>query len=253
MYIKKMISKKTDFGYEKVSPSEKTSRVNKVFSSVTNDYDLMNDIMSFGIHRLWKRFAVNISGIRKDSCILDLAGGTGDITKLVYEKLGKNGHVTLCDINENMLNHGRENLINTGIIKGVNYVRANAENLPFRDNSFDFIIIAFGLRNITNKNAALESMRKKLKYGSQLIILEFSKVTISLLDRFYQKYSSKFIPKLGKAVAGNEKSYRYLVESIHMHPNQEKLSEMMEDAGFKNVKYHNLSAGIAAVHRGYKI
>ena len=248
-----MINKKTDFGYEKVTLSEKTSRVEKVFSSVSDDYDLMNDIMSFGIHRLWKHFAVNISGIREDFRILDLAGGTGDITKLVYEKLGENGHVTLCDINEDMLNHGRENLINTGIIKGINYIRANAENLPFRDNSFDFIIIAFGLRNVTDKNAALESIYKKLKYGSKLIILEFSKVTVPLLDKLYQKYLFKFIPKFGKAVAENEESYRYLVESIEMHPNQKKLSSMMRSAGFKNVKYYNLSAGIVAVHSGYKI
>ena len=213
----------------------------------------MNDIMSFGIHRLWKRFAVNISGIRKDFRILDLAGGTGDITKLVYEKLGENGHVTLCDINEDMLNHGRENLINTGIIKGINYIRANAENLPFKDNSFDFIIIAFGLRNVTDKNAALESIYKKLKYGSKLIILEFSKVTVPLLDKLYQKYSFKFIPKFGKAIAENEEGYRYLVESIQMHTEQKKLSSMMRDAGFKNVKYYNLSAGIVAVHLGYKI
>ena len=248
-----MINKKTDFGYEKVTLSEKTSRVEKVFSSVSDDYDLMNDIMSFGMHRLWKRFAVNIGGIRENFRILDLAGGTGDITKLVYEKLGENGHVTLCDINEDMLNHGRENLINTGIIKGINYIRANAENLPFRDNSFDFIIIAFGLRNVTDKNAALESIYKKLKYGSKLIILEFSKVTVPLLDKLYQKYSFKFIPKFGKAIAENEEGYRYLVESIQMHPNQKKLSSMMRDAGFKNVKYYNLSAGIVAVHLGYKI
>jgi len=248
-----MINKKADFGYEKVTLSEKTSRVEKVFSSVSDDYDLMNDIMSFGMHRLWKRFAVNISGIRENLRILDLAGGTGDITKLVYEKLGENGHVTLCDINEDMLNHGRENLINTGIIKGINYIRANAENLPFRDNSFDFIIIAFGLRNVTDKNAALESIYKKLKYGSKLIILEFSKVTVPLLDKLYQKYSFKFIPKFGKAIAENEEGYRYLVESIQMHPDQKKLSSMMRDAGFKNVKYYNLSAGIVAVHLGYKI
>ena len=248
-----MINKKTDFGYEKVTLSEKTSRVEKVFSSVADDYDLMNDIMSFGIHRLWKRFAVNISGIRENFRILDLAGGTGDITKLVYEKLGGNGHVTLCDINEDMLNHGRENLINTGIIKGINYIRANAENLPFRDNSFDFIIIAFGLRNVTDKNAALESIYKKLKYGSKLIILEFSKVTVPLLDKLYQKYSFKFIPKFGKAIAENEEGYRYLVESIQMHTEQKKLSSMMRGARFKNVKFYNLSAGIVAVHSVYKI
>tara|TARA_B100001250_G_scaffold361636_1_gene339815 strand:- start:4947 stop:5693 length:747 start_codon:yes stop_codon:yes gene_type:complete len=248
-----MAKKKTDFGYEEVSLVEKTKRVNTVFSSVVNDYDLMNDLMSFGIHRLWKRFAVNISGIRRDSCVLDLAGGTGDITKLVYKKIGKDGNVILCDINEDMLNQGRENLTNTGIIKNINYIRANAENLPFKDNSFDFVIIAFGLRNVANKNSALESIYKKLKYGSQLVILEFSKVTIPLLDNLYQKYSFKFIPKLGKAISGNEKSYQYLVESINVHPNQEELSLMMGEAGFKNVAYYNLFSGIAAVHRGYKV
>ena len=253
MFEKKMANKKTDFGYKEVSHREKTRRVNKVFTSVTNDYDLMNDIMSFGIHRLWKRFAVNISGAKKNFYILDLAGGTGDITKLVYEKLGKDGHVTLCDMNENMLNQGRKKLINTGIIKGINYIRANAEDLPFRDNSFNLIIIAFGLRNVTNKNAALKSMYDKLKYGSQLIVLEFSKVKIPLLDKIYQKYSSKFIPKLGKVIAGDEKSYRYLVESIYMHPNQEKLSLMMKKAGFENIKHYNLASGLVAVHQGYKI
>ena len=165
-----MAKKETDFGYEKVSPIEKTKRVNEVFSSVTNDYDLMNDVMSFGIHRLWKRFAVNISGIRRDSCVLDLAGGTGDITKLVYKKLGKDGNITLCDINEDMLNQGRENLINTGIIKGINYIRANAENLPFRDNSFDFVIIAFGLRNVANKNKTKEYA--KVSHTAILILLQ---------------------------------------------------------------------------------
>ena len=152
-----------------------------------------------------------------------------------------------------MLYHGRDNLINRGVIKGIDYVRANAENLPFKDNSFDYIIIAFGLRNMTDKNTALESMYKKLKYGSQLIILEFSKVTIPFIDKFYEKYAFNFIPKLGKAVANDEKSYRYLVESIRVHPSQKKLVSMMDEVGFKNIKYYNLLSGIAAVHQGYKI
>ena len=248
-----MINKKTDFGYEKILLEEKTNRVYEVFSSVSDEYDLMNDLMSFGVHRLWKRFAVNIGGIRKNSRVLDLASGTCDLTKLVYEKLGKDGHVISCDINENMLYHGRDNLTNRGVIKGIDYVRANAENLPFKDNSFDYIIIAFGLRNMTNKNAALESMYKKLKYGSQLIILEFSKVTIPFIDKLYEKYAFNFIPKLGKAVANDEKSYRYLVESIRVHPSQKKLVSMMDEVGFKNIKYYNLLSGIAAVHQGYKI
>jgi len=248
-----MVNNNTNFGYEKVSPREKTRRVNKVFSSVADEYNLMNDIMSFGIHKLWKRFAVSLCGIRKDFHVLDLACGTGDITKLVYEKLGKHGHVTLCDINETMLNHGRDNLINKGIIKNIDYIRANAENLPFKDNSFDCVIIAFGLRNITDKNAALKSIYKKLKYGTQLVILEFSKVTIPFIDKLYLKYAFKFIPKLGKAVAKDEDSYRYLIESIRVHPDQKLLASMIEEAGFKNIKFHNLSAGIVAVHRGYKI
>jgi len=248
-----MVNNNTNFGYEKVSPREKTKRVNKVFSSVADEYNLMNNIMSFGIHKLWKRFAVSLCGIRKDFHVLDLACGTGDITKLVYEKLGKHGHVTLCDINETMLNHGRDNLINKGIIKNIDYIRANAESLPFKDNSFDCVIIAFGLRNITNKNAALKSIYKKLKYGTQLVILEFSKVTIPFIDKLYLKYLFKFIPKLGKAVAKDEDSYRYLVESIRVHPDQKLLASMIEEAGFKNIKFHNLSAGIVAVHRGYKI
>ena len=248
-----MINNDTNFGYEKVSPREKTRRVNKVFSSVADEYNLMNDIMSFGIHKLWKRFAVNLCSIRKDFHVLDLACGTGDITKLVYEKLGKYGHVTLCDINETMLNHGRDNLINKGIIKNIDYIRANAESLPFKDNSFDCVIIAFGLRNITDKNAALKSIYEKLKYGTQLVILEFSKVTIPFIDKLYLKYAFKFIPKLGKAVANDEDSYRYLVESIRVHPDQKLLASMIEEAGFKNIKFHNLSAGIVAVHRGYKI
>ena len=248
-----MINNDTNFGYEQVSPREKTRRVSKVFSSVADEYNLMNNIMSFGIHKLWKHFAVNLCGIRKDFHVLDLACGTGDITKLVYEKLGKHGHVTLCDINETMLNHGRDNLINKGIIKNIDYIRANAESLPFKDNSFDCVIIAFGLRNITDKNAALKSIYKKLKYGTQLVILEFSKVTIPFIDKLYLKYLFKFIPKLGKAVAKDENSYRYLVESIRVHPDQKLLASMIEEAGFKNIKFHNLSAGIVAVHRGYKI
>ena len=248
-----MVNNDTNFGYEKVSLREKTRRVNKVFSSVADEYNLMNNIMSFGIHKLWKHFAVNLCGIRKDFHVLDLACGTGDITKLVYEKLGKHGHVTVCDINETMLNHGRDNLINKGIIKNIDYIRANAESLPFKDNSFDCVIIAFGLRNITDKNAALKSIYKKLKYGTQLVILEFSKVTIPFIDKLYLKYLFKFIPKLGKAVAKDEDSYRYLVESIRVHPDQKLLASMIEEAGFKNIKFHNLSAGIVAVHRGYKI
>ena len=250
---KKMIRKKTDFGYEKIFSEEKTSRVSEVFSSVAHEYDLMNDIMSLGIHRLWKRFAVNTCGIRSDHHVLDLAGGTGDITKLVHSKLGKNGHVTLCDINERMLYQGRNSLIDNGIINNVDYVISNAENLPFKDNSFDSIIIAFGLRNITDKAAALNSMYKKLKYGSRLVILEFSKVTLPILKKLYKKYSFEYIPVIGKNIAKDENSYKYLVESIEMHPNQKELTLMMREVGFRKIRYNNLSFGIVAVHVGYKI
>ncbi len=248
-----MIRKKTNFGYETVSPEEKTERVEKVFSSVASEYNLMNDIMSFGIHRLWKKFAVNSCGIKKNSRVLDLAGGTADITKLVHSRLSQDGHVTLCDINENMLNYGRDCLINSGIINNVDFVRSNAENLPFKDNTFDFMIIAFGLRNITNKETALYSMYKKLKFGSKLVILEFSKVTVPIVDKFYKKYSFRFIPMLGELIAKDKNSYKYLVESIQVHPDQEEISSMMKKAGFRKIKYTNLSFGIAAVHVGYKI
>jgi demethylmenaquinone methyltransferase / 2-methoxy-6-polyprenyl-1,4-benzoquinol methylase len=243
----------TDFGYEKVAPREKTRRVAEVFSSVASEYDLMNDVMSFGIHRYWKRQAVHLCAIRKNYHVLDLAGGTGDIARLIHKQLGNEGRVTLCDINAEMLKEGRDRFIDKGIIKGVDYVQANAERLPFADNSFDCMTIAFGLRNVTDKDRALRSMYSKLKYGSQLVILEFSKIVIPFLDKLYDEYSFKLIPMFGKAVANDEKSYQYLVESIRMHPDQESLASMMRNAGFENVEYHNLSGGIVAIHRGYKI
>ena len=243
----------TDFGYEQVAPDEKTRRVADVFSSVASEYDLMNDVMSLGVHRLWKRRAVHLCAIRKNFHVLDLAGGTGDIARLIYKQLGNNGRITLCDINANMLKQGRNRFIDQGVIKGIDYVQANAEALPFDDNRFDCMTIAFGLRNVTDKSAALRSMYSKLKYGSQLIILEFSKIIIPFLDKFYDQYSFKLIPLFGKAVANDEASYQYLVESIRMHPDQETLSLMMEQAGFEKVQYYNLSGGVVAIHRGYKI
>ncbi len=245
--------KTTHFGYEQVATEEKVRRVADVFSSVASEYDLMNDIMSLGVHRIWKRQAVHLCAIRKNFHVLDLAGGTGDLARLIHKQLGDDGRVTLCDINASMLSEGRNRFIDKGIIKGIDYVQGNAEVLPFEDNSFDCMTIAFGLRNVTDKDAALRSMYSKLKYGSQLIILEFSKIVIPVLDKIYDEYSFKLIPMFGKAVANDEASYQYLVESIRMHPNQETLSTMMENAGFEKVQHHNLSGGIVAIHRGYKI
>jgi demethylmenaquinone methyltransferase/2-methoxy-6-polyprenyl-1,4-benzoquinol methylase len=243
----------TDFGFEEVAAEEKARRVANVFTSVASEYDLMNDVMSFGAHRLWKRKAVHLCAIRKNFHVLDLAGGTGDIANLIHKQLGDEGRVTLCDINAEMLQQGRDRFIDKGIIKGIDYVQGNAEALPFEDNSFDCMTIAFGLRNVTDKDAALRSMYSKLKYGSQLVILEFSKMVIPVLDKVYDEYSFKLIPKFGKLVANDEASYQYLVESIRMHPDQNTLSSMMQKAGFEKVQYHNLSGGVVAIHRGYKL
>lgn len=243
----------TDFGYEQVATEEKARRVANVFTSVASEYDLMNDIMSFGVHRLWKRKAVHLCAIRKNFHVLDLAGGTGDVARLIHDQLGDDGRVTLCDINADMLQQGRNRFIDKGIIKGIDYVQGNAEALPFADNSFDCMTIAFGLRNVTDKEAALRSMYDKLKYGSQLVILEFSKIVIPFLDKLYDQYSFKLIPQFGKLVADDEASYQYLVESIRMHPDQDSLALMMQKAGFDKVQYHNLSGGVVAIHRGYKL
>jgi demethylmenaquinone methyltransferase / 2-methoxy-6-polyprenyl-1,4-benzoquinol methylase len=253
MFAESMANQTTHFGYEQVPTEEKARRVADVFSSVASEYDLMNDVMSLGVHRLWKRQAVHLCAIRKNFHVLDLAGGTGDLGNLIYKQLGDDGRVTLCDINAEMLKEGRNRFIDKGIIKDIDYVQGNAEALPFEDNSFDCITIAFGLRNVTDKDAALRSMYSKLKYGSQLIILEFSKIIIPVFGKIYDEYSFKLIPKFGKAIANDEASYQYLVESIRMHPDQETLSSMMVNAGFEKVQYHNLSGGIVAIHRGYKI
>ena len=239
----------TDFGFQRVSPEEKTRRVGEVFSSVAVNYDLMNDLMSLGVHRLWKRQAVHIAQVRPGYRILDLAGGTGDMTVLFMDKLGGSGG----DINESMLIEGRSRLIDSGLATGISYVRTNAENLPFRDNSFDCICMAFGLRNVTRKERALASMRAKLKYGGSVIILEFSRVAIPVLKEIYDLYSFKLIPMLGKLVAKDRDSYQYLVESIRKHPDQEGLKKMMQDAGFRRVTYYNLSGGVVAIHKGYKL
>lgn len=243
----------TDFGFQRVSSAEKTRRVAEVFSNVAGSYDLMNDLMSLGIHRLWKRQAVHIAQVRPGARILDLAGGTGDMTVLFKDRLGGDGEIVVADINESMLVEGRSRLIDEGLVDGVNYVRANAEQLPFHDNSFDCICMAFGLRNVTHKDRALESIRSKLKYGGSVIILEFSRVAAPVLKKIYDLYSFKLIPMLGKLVAKDQDSYQYLVESIRKHPDQEGLKKMMENAGFERVSYYNLSGGVVAIHKGYKL
>ena len=248
-----MNTNSTDFGFEKVTPGDKTRRVGQVFSSVAGRYDLMNDLMSFGVHRLWKRFAVHLSGVRAGQNVLDVAGGTGDMALLYRERTGDDGLVLITDINRRMLEEGRNKLLDKGIVRGVDYIQANAEQLPFADNRFDCVNIAFGLRNVTDKDRALRSMYAKLRYGGCLIILEFSTVILPHLKQLYDAWSFKFIPWLGKMVANDEASYRYLVESIRMHPDQETLKRMMETAGFARVEYFNLSGGIVAIHKGYKI
>jgi demethylmenaquinone methyltransferase/2-methoxy-6-polyprenyl-1,4-benzoquinol methylase len=243
----------TDFGFQRVSPEEKTRRVTDVFSSVAGNYDLMNDLMSLGIHRLWKRQAVHIAQVRPGSRVLDLAGGTGDMTALLHGRVGSAGRIVVADINESMLLEGRARLIDQGIVEGVSYLRLNAEQLPFRDHSFDCICMAFGLRNVTRKERALASMRAKLKYGGSVVILEFSRVAAPLLKEIYDLYSFKLIPILGNLVAKDRDSYQYLVESIRKHPDQEELKYLMEDAGFRRVSFYNLSGGVVAIHKGYKL
>jgi demethylmenaquinone methyltransferase/2-methoxy-6-polyprenyl-1,4-benzoquinol methylase len=242
----------TDFGFEQVAPEEKTRRVGRVFSSVAARYDLMNDVMSLGVHRLWKRYAVHVAGIRPDMNVLDLAGGTGDMAALIAPLLDESGRLIVSDINGDMLRTGRDRLVDRGIA-GAGFVQASAEALPFRSGAFDCIFIAFGLRNVTDKDTALRSMFDRLRFGGCLVILEFSKMVVPVLRRLYDAYSFRVIPALGRLIAGDEDSYRYLVESIRMHPDQEALKRMLEDAGFARVTYYNLSGGLVAVHKGYKL
>lgn len=244
--------KTTDFGFREVPLHEKAERVHDVFRSVASRYDLMNDVMSFGMHRLWKRLTIAESGARANHIILDLAGGTGDLTREFSKKVGPNGFVILADINENMLAHGRERLIDQGIIRNVRYVQADAEQLPFADDFFDCITIAFGLRNVTDKAAALRSMYRVLKPGGKCLVLEFSKPVLPLLNSLYDAYSFHIIPPLGGLICQDKESYQYLVESIRKHPNQEELKSLMQQSGFEDVHYHNLTGGIVALHKGYK-
>lgn len=241
-----------DFGYQQVDKEAKQGLVANVFNSVAKKYDVMNDVMSFGIHRLWKRYTIDCSGVRSGMKVLDLAGGTGDLTAQFSRRVGPTGEVVLADINEAMLEVGKDKLRNLGIVSNVTYQQANAEELPFDDDTFDIITIAFGLRNVTDKQKALESMHRVLKPGGRLLVLEFSKPEPPMLSQMYDFYSFNILPKMGQVIAGDAESYQYLAESIRMHPDQETLKGMMETAGYENVTYTNLTGGIVALHRGFK-
>lgn len=244
--------KTTHFGFKTVEEDKKVELVADVFHSVATKYDIMNDILSLGIHRIWKRFTIDCSGARAGQKVLDLAGGTGDLTAKFSRIVGTKGEVVLADINDSMLKVGRSKLRDKGIEGNVNYVQANAEELPFPDNHFDIVTIAFGLRNVTNKDKALASIFRVLKPGGRLLVLEFSKPIYNPVEKFYDFYSFNILPKLGKLIANDSESYQYLAESIRMHPDQETLKEMMQEVGFEGCEYFNLSAGIVALHRGYK-
>ncbi len=239
----------THFGFKTVDEGAKQQKVGEVFHSVASKYDLMNDVMSAGMHRGWKRFAVDISGVKVGDSVLDIAGGSGDLSKLFAKKVGQTGSVTLTDINASMLAVGRDRMIDAGL--SVPAMQCNAEALPFADNSFDCVIVAFGLRNMTHKDVALKEMQRVLKVGGRLLVLEFSKVW-QPLEKLYDAYSFKLLPLMGKLLANDAESYQYLAESIRMHPDQETLKQMMLDTGLARVDYYNLSAGIVALHKGTK-
>jgi len=242
----------THFGYQQVPLGEKENKVKEVFQSVASKYDLMNDIMSMGAHRLWKKFTIELSGVRQGQRVLDLAGGTGDLAEKFAPIVGDSGNVVLADINDAMLRVGRKRLIDNGIVGNIDYAQVNAECLPFDNNSFDCVTIAFGLRNVSDKDVALRSIFRVLKPGGKLLVLEFSKMAIPLLVPLYEAYSFKLIPAIGKWITNDADSYQYLVESIRMHPDQETLLAMMSDADFEKSEYYNLSGGAVALHKGYK-
>lgn len=247
-----MSDKTTHFGYKQVNVEEKAGKVAEVFHSVAGNYDLMNDLMSGGVHRLWKRVTIEMSGVRPGHHVLDIAGGTGDLAAKFSKIVGPEGTVVLADINDSMLKVGRDRLVDRGITDNVRFSQADAQYLPFPDNTFDVITIAFGLRNVTDKDMALRSMNRVLKPGGKLLVLEFSKPPSTLLSKIYDSYSFSLLPKLGQLFAKDSDSYQYLAESIRMHPDQETLKSMVENAGFSNCDYHNMTGGIVALHRGVK-
>ncbi len=245
--------KTTHFGFKQVDTDQKSGLVRGVFDSVASRYDVMNDLMSFGVHRLWKRFAIELTGLRAGQTVLDLASGTGDLADKFADRVGPTGHVLMTDINAAMLNVGRDRMIDRGHGGNLSYAQVNAESLPFAEETFDLVTIAFGLRNVTDKQAALEAMYQVLKPGGRVLVLEFSKPQNKPLEKLYDFYSFRVLPKMGQAVANDAESYRYLAESIRMHPDQQTLLEMMEAAGFERCDVHNLTGGIVAVHRGFKL
>jgi demethylmenaquinone methyltransferase/2-methoxy-6-polyprenyl-1,4-benzoquinol methylase len=245
-------NKTTDFGFSEVPWEQKQQKVAGVFHSVAAKYDIMNDLMSFGIHRIWKKITISKAGVRKGDRVLDLAGGTGDLAYKFCQQVGDEGKVILSDINSSMLEVGKEKLTNRGCVGNIEYVQANAESLPFPDNYFDCITISFGLRNVTDKAKALASMCRVLKPGGKLLVLEFSKPIVPMLSKIYDEYSFKALPFMGKIITQDAESYKYLAESIRKHPDQETLKQMMFDAGFDNAEYQNLTGGIVALHTGYK-
>ena len=242
----------THFGFKEVNKDAKAGMVADVFHSVAARYDLMNDLMSGGVHRIWKRFTIELSGVRKGNAVLDIAGGTGDLAARFAELVGPDGRVVLADINDSMLQVGRDKLLDTGRLSNIEFVQADAQFLPFPDDSFDCVTIAFGLRNVTDKDLALRSILRVLKPGGRLLILEFSKPENELLTQLYETYSFRILPLMGRLVANDSDSYQYLAESIRKHPDQETLLDMMEDAGFANSLFHNMTGGIVALHRGIK-
>jgi len=241
---------KTHFGFETVDENEKAKKVAGVFTSVASKYDIMNDLMSVGLHRIWKRFAVGLANVHEGQRVLDVAGGSADLSRLFLKKVGRSGQVVLTDINNAMLRVGRDRLLDEGIATPT--TQCDAEHLPFPDNYFDCVSIAFGLRNVTHKDAALREMYRVIKPGGRVIVLEFSKVA-KPLEKMYDLYSFKLLPKMGELIANDADSYRYLAESIRMHPGQEELKQMMVDAGLERVEYFNMTGGVVAVHRGYKL
>ncbi len=242
----------TDFGYESVPVQAKAGRVKDVFDAVASRYDIMNDLMSGGLHRLWKRFTIEQAAVHRGQVILDLAGGTGDLARVFTQRVGQSGHVVLADINAAMLQEGRRRLVDAGVAGNLSIAQVNAEALPFATDSFDYVTMAFGLRNVTDKDAALRSIFRVLKPGAKLLILEFSKPA-EFVRPIYDTYSFKVLPLLGRYVANDAKSYQYLAESIRMHPDQDTLLGMMQDAGFERCRFHNLAMGVVALHVGYKI